>query len=80
MLTQFAAATAVKGTNRPINGGADLTNELRPIAVTRAPPVAETYAVPVKKNVSFYACGHLVANASSPKTPILIGESPLLLE
>ena len=54
MLTQFAAATAVKGTNRPINGGADLTNELRPIAVTRAPPVAETYAVPVKKDVSFY--------------------------
>ena len=51
-MTQFAAATAVKGTNRPINGGADLTNELRPIAVTRAPPVAETYAVPVKNNVS----------------------------
>ena len=51
-MTQFAAATAVKGTNRPINGGADLTNELRPIAVTRAPPVAETYAVPAKNNVS----------------------------
>ena len=46
MLTQLAAATAAKGTNLPIRGGAVLTNELSPRAVTRAPPVADTYAVP----------------------------------
>lgn len=42
MLMQLAAATAQKGTNRPIRGGANLVRELRPRAVTSAPPVAQT--------------------------------------
>ena len=48
ILTQFAAATAQKGTNRPIKGGECLTNELSPRAVTNAPLVAATYDVAVK--------------------------------
>ena len=46
MLMQLAAATAQKGTKRPISGGASLVKELRPRAVTRAPPVAQTYDMP----------------------------------
>ena len=49
ILTQFAAATAQKGTNLPIKGGACLTKELSPKAVAKAPPVAATYDVPVKE-------------------------------
>jgi len=45
MFTQFAAATAQKGTNLPIKGGECLTNELSPKAVAKAPPVAATYDV-----------------------------------
>ena len=48
MFTQFAAATAQKGTNLPIKGGECLTNELSPKAVAKAPPVAATYDVAVK--------------------------------
>ena len=49
MFTQLAAATAQKGTNRPINGGECLTRELSPKAVAKAPPVAATYDVADKK-------------------------------
>jgi hypothetical protein len=45
MLTQLAAATAQKGTNRPSSGGALLTRLFRPIAVTKAPEVAKAYDV-----------------------------------
>ena len=48
MLTQLAAATAQKGTNRPIKGGECLTKELSPKAVAKAPPVAATYDVAEK--------------------------------
>ena len=47
ILTQFAAATAQKGTNRPINGGACFTRAFSPRAVTKAPVVAATYDVAV---------------------------------
>ena len=50
MFTQLAAATAQKGTNRPINGGECLTNELSPKAVAKAPPVAATYDVAEKNS------------------------------
>jgi len=40
ILTQLAAATAQNGTNLPINGGAFLTKLFKPIAVDKAPPVA----------------------------------------
>ena len=45
ILTQFAAATAQKGTNLPINGGMTETNRFNPSAVTSAPVVAQTYEV-----------------------------------
>lgn len=45
MLTQLAAATAQKGTNRPINGGMTDVNRFNPKAVTSAPVVAQTYEV-----------------------------------
>ena len=48
MLTQLAAATAQKGTNRPIKGGECLTKEFSPKAVAKAPPVAATYDVAEK--------------------------------
>lgn len=40
MLTQLAAATAQKGTNRPSKGGALLTKLFSPSAVIKAPEVA----------------------------------------
>ncbi len=46
MLTQFAAATAAKGTKRPTNGGALFTKLFRLKAVVRAPVVANTYDKP----------------------------------
>jgi hypothetical protein len=42
MLTQLAAETATKGTSLPTRGGKVFTNEFRPNAVTKAPPVAAT--------------------------------------
>lgn len=42
MLTQLAAATAQKGTNRPMSGGMTETRRLSPRAVTSAPVVAQT--------------------------------------
>ena len=46
ILIQFAAQHATKGTILPTNGGNFFTIALRPKAVPKAPPVAQTYEVP----------------------------------
>ena len=46
MFIEFAIEQATKGTKRPQRVGRVLARELRPRAVPRAPPVAQTYDVP----------------------------------
>ena len=46
MFIEFAIEQATKGTKRPHRVGRVLARELRPRAVPRAPPVAQTYDVP----------------------------------